>query len=102
MNTFSQGDIIRIRGFKNAFLVISKNAFIQHLQVFHVCPLLENLTPGPLHIPVSGIQGTKGVAVCEQLKLIDPEARSCSMLDRLPYPQVMEISDAVQGIFEYD
>jgi mRNA interferase MazF len=40
--------------------------------------------------------------VCEQIKLIDPGSRSCKRIDRLSYGQLMNISDALQGIFEYD
>lgn len=97
-----QGDIIKIGGFKSLFMIVSNNAFIQATGVFHVCPVLENVSDGPLHICIEGIKGTKGTVLCEQIKLIDPEARNCRRLDRLPYGTVMDISDALQGIFEYD
>ncbi len=102
MNDFSQGDIIRIVGFRNSFLVVSKNAFIQAARMFHVCPLLSYTSEGPLHIRVTGVDGTEGFVVCEQIKLIDPGSRSCKRNDRLSYGQLMNISDALQGIFEYD
>ena len=102
MNDFSQGDIIRIHGFTTPFLIISKNAFIRSTSMFHVCPFLTSPAPGPLHIPAKGIGSSSGVAVCEQIKLIDPASRSCRRVDRIPYPAIMDISDAVQGVFEYD
>ena len=102
MQDFSQGDIIKIQGFSSPFLIISKNAFINSTRMFHVCPFLSLLTAGPLHIPAKGNNGTSGFAVCEQIKLIDPSSRPCSRIDRLPYPMLMDISDALQGIFEYD
>ena len=102
MPAFSQGDIIRIHGFSSLFLIISKNAFIRSTGMFHVCPFLSSVSAGPLHIPADGTNGTSGIAVCEQIKLIDPASRSCFRLDRIPYPSVMDISDALQGIFEYD
>ena len=40
MNDFSQGDIVKIVGFRSSFLVVSKNAFIWAAHMFHVCPLL--------------------------------------------------------------
>ena len=40
--------------------------------------------------------------MAEQIKLIDPAARGCHRVDRLTYASVMDISDALQGIFEYD
>ena len=83
-------------------LVVSKNEFIKKTGVFHVCPLLENYAEGPLHIKVRGVKDTSGTAICEQLKLIDPSARSCKRIDRVPYHMIMNVSDAIQGIFEYD
>jgi mRNA-degrading endonuclease toxin of MazEF toxin-antitoxin module len=102
MTDLFQGDIININGFKDHFLIISNNAFIRAANVFHVCPFLKDVAPGPLHIQSVGINGTSGTAICEQIKLIDPAARGCHRVDRLTYASVMDISDALQGIFEYD
>ncbi len=98
MKSFYQGDIIKIQGFKNYFLIISKNSFINKTGVFHVCPILSPCSAGPLHIPVEKY----GTVICEQVKLIDPEERSCSQKGRITYGEIMDISDAVQGMFEYD
>ncbi|MGN0505133.1 MAG: AbrB/MazE/SpoVT family DNA-binding domain-containing protein [Lachnospiraceae bacterium] len=49
-----------------------------------------------------GKDKTTETAICEQVKLIDPSVRSCNRVDRLPYETIMNVSDAVQGIFEYD
>ncbi|MBR2121890.1 MAG: type II toxin-antitoxin system PemK/MazF family toxin [Lachnospiraceae bacterium] len=84
------------------FLIISSNAFIKAVGAFHVCPVLNDYPDGPLHIRITGQNGIAGTAICEQLKLIDPEARVCMKLDRIPYHSIMDISDAVQGIFDYD
>ncbi len=98
-----QGDIIEIDGFaKKQFVIVSKNAFIRATGVFHVCPLLKDVAKGPLHINVLGKNKTSGTIICEQIKLIDPAVRNCTRTDLLPYEQIMNVSDAVQGIFEYD
>lgn len=99
---FYQGDIIRISGFKNYFLIVSKNAFIKATNVFHICPVIEKYEDGPLHIAIVGNQKTSGTVICEQMKLIDPSVRACNKVDRISYDAVMNISDAIQGIFEYD
>ena len=83
MNDFSQGDIVKIVGFRSSFLVVSKNAFIRAAHMFHVWPLLSNATEGPLHIRAVGVEGTEGFVICEQIKLIDPNVRSCRRIDRL-------------------
>ena len=100
---YLQGDIIKIEGFNNAlFLIVSKNAFIKATGVFHVCPVMKNVNEGTLHIMICGIKKTSGTVICEQLKLIDPGARACSKKDYLSYRDIMNVSDAVQCIFEYD
>ena len=95
MNMFSQGDVIRIHGFQNLFLIVSTNTF-------HVCPVLKNIQEGPLHIKITGKNGEEGTVICEQIKFIDPEVRRCSKKDYLTYSSIINISDAIQGIFEYD
>ncbi|MBQ5376381.1 MAG: type II toxin-antitoxin system PemK/MazF family toxin [Lachnospiraceae bacterium] len=104
MTNFFQGDIIKIAGFdKRKFVIISKNAFIRATGVFHVCPLLKEKNDGPLHIIVLDNEtNTTGTAICEQVKLIDPAARACSKIGRIRYDDIMEVSDAIQGMFEYD
>ena len=102
MTDFSQGDIIKISNLKETMLIVSKNAFIRKTGVFHVCPVLEKYPEGPLHIKVCGINNTFGTAICEQIKLIDPSVRNCKRIDRIPYDMLMNVSDAIQGIFEYD
>ncbi len=103
MMDYSQGDIIKISGFTGRqFVIVSKNAFLRATGVFHVCPLVKGVSSGPLHIAVEGTEGTYGTVICEQIKLIDPKARGCARTDRLSYGQMMNVSDAVQGMFEYD
>lgn len=102
MNDFAQGDVIKISGYANEFIIVSKNAFIKATQAFHVCPVLEGYPDGPLHIPVIGKKQGTGTVICEQLKLIDPSVRNCSKVDYVSYDMIMNVSDALQGIFEYD
>ena len=103
MMELCQGDIIKINGFKKQrFLVVSKNAFIRATGMFHVCPMLDGIQDGPIHILVAGKNGETGTVLCEQIKLIDPISRGCNKIDYLSYADVMNISDVIQGIFEYD
>lgn len=102
MTELFQGDIIKINGFKSRFLIISKNSFIRATQVFHVCPILTDIGKGPLHIMIYGDKDETGIVACEHIKLIDPHARNCIKTDMISYDQMMNVSDAIQGIFEYD
>ena len=97
-----QGDIIKIKGLKSYFIIVSKNEFIKFTGCFHVCPIVNDCDPGPLHIAVKGQGGTIGTVICEQVKIIDPSVRACSKKDRVSYDFIMDIADAIQGIFEYD
>ena len=101
MKEFFQGDIIKISGYKNPFMIVSNNTFIRSTGMFHVCPLL-NVGEGPLHIYLKGKNETGGTVCCEQIKLTDPAVRACTKIDRISYEQIMNVSDALQGIFEYD
>ncbi len=103
MKEYFQGDIIKIAQYKKQlFVIISKNAFIKATGIFHVCPMIPEIPAGPVHIPVKGKNGEYGTVICEQVKLIDPNARLCNKVDYLAYDDIMNVSDAVQGIFEYD
>ena len=102
MQDFRQGDIIQINGFRQPFVIVSKNSYIKSTGMFHVCPFLTGIKEGPVHISGTGVKGIQGVAVLEQIKLIDPGARTISKTDWLSYRDIMEMSDALQGIFEYD
>ena len=103
MKEFRQGDIIKISGFsKQLFVVVSKNAFIRATGIFHVCPLFSGVDEGPVHIKVKGKTGEFGTVICEQIKALDTNARGCNRVDYLAYEDIMNVSDTVQGIFEYD
>ena len=103
MIDFCQGDIVHIDGFgRRNFVVVSKNAFIKALGAFHVSLMLPDISPGPLHISVVGKKGTNATVLCEQLKYIDPSVRTVRRVDSLKYEDIMNVSDAIQGIFEYD
>ncbi len=102
MKKFEQGDIIKMNGFSGKlFVIVSKNAYIKATGMFHVCPLI-NSTPDTTHIAISGKKNTTGVVACEHVKIIDPDQRICNHVDQLPYSDIMEVSDVLQGIFEYD
>lgn len=101
-NKYAQGDVIKIDGKKNLFLIVSNNTFIRYTGSFHICPLVTDADNGPLHIEVHTSKGFNGKAICEQLLLINPSNKSCSKCDDISYDQIMNISDAVQGIFEND
>lgn len=63
-------------------------------------PIIKNSTAGPLHIWMS-TEENEGYIQCEKLALLDMSFRGYKKVDRLPISEMVNISDAIQGIFEY-
>lgn len=101
-NKVSLGDIIRIGGKRNPFVVVSSNVFNANAIIFYVCPIVQDAEMGPFHVKIEGKNGTLGIAVCENVIPINPDSLTIKHEDHIPYAQVIEISDILQGIFEYD
>ncbi len=99
MEHFHQGDILRIEKIKYPVLVASKDFFNITGEIIG-CPIIKNSKPGPLHIWMS-TENTEGYIHCEKLTLLDLSIRGYKKTDRLPISEIMNVSDAIQGIFEY-
>lgn len=95
----SQGDILKVEGLQGLFLVVSKNTFNLTEQAI-LCPVATNLRPAALRIYVKGRE-TEGIAVCDQIKLIDLRRRGYSYRDQITQADIMNITDAIQGMFDY-
>ncbi|MCR5203981.1 MAG: type II toxin-antitoxin system PemK/MazF family toxin [Lachnospiraceae bacterium] len=95
----NQGDILIIGGIKEKILVVSKDFFNQSKEVIG-CPIFEKESKSPLHIFFEGLK-TKGYVHCEKLKLFDLQARSYTIADRIHMADIINITDAIQGIFDY-
>ena len=94
-----QGDIISVEKLKGYFLVVSKNFFNQTEQVI-LCPIVKDTYIDPLHIPVETSE-VQGIVMCEQLKLVDLRVRGFKVIDRICYADRIDITDAIQSIFDY-
>ena len=99
MNTVEQGDLLKISGLNYPVIVVSNNFFNQSGKAV-VCPILKNAIEGPLHIPLKD-SSIEGYVLCEQVRYVDLSARRYSRLTSSHYFDVMDISDAVMGIFDY-
>lgn len=99
MEILHQGDILKIEKIKHPVLVVSKDFFNTSGEIIG-CPIIEDSMSGPLHIWMS-TEETKGFVQCEKLALLDLTVRSHKKIDRLPMPELINVSDAIQGIFEY-
>lgn len=99
MNCLQQGDIIKIEKIKHPVLVVSKNFFNTSGQIIG-CPIMKDSISGPLHIWMQTDE-TEGYVQCEKITLLDLSIRGYKKIDRLPISDIIEISDAIQSIFEY-
>ena len=99
MKEVFQGDILHVEGVRGDIFVASTNRFNQTGMVIG-CPVFRDGEPGALHIEVNG-KDVHGIVACEQLKALDLSSRGYGKVDEVPIADIMEISDAVQGIFDY-
>ena len=99
MELLHQGDILKIEEIKPLVLVVSKDFFNTSGEIIG-CPIIRKSTPGPLHIWMA-TEENEGYIQCEKLALLDLSVRGYKKVDRLPISEIMNISDASQGIFEY-
>ena len=60
-------------------------------------PYYQAFYPGPLHIWMS-TENTEGYIHCEKLALLDLSIRGYKKTDSLPISEMMNVSDAIQGI----
>ena len=99
MEKVHQGDILKIERIKKPVLVVSKDFFNQTHEIIG-CPVYEKGEAGPLHIHISA-GDVDGYVQCEKIALLDLNVRGYSKLARIHYPDIINITDAIQGIFDY-
>ena len=99
MRRAEQGDLLRVSGFSRPILVVSTNFFNDSGSVI-ACPIVSNAAESPLHIPLKDGPAT-GFVLCEQVKYLDLNARRFSKLGEAHAFEIMDISDAIMGMFDY-
>ena len=99
MRTIEQGDLLRVGGLNYPVIVVSNNFFNESGKAI-VCPILQNVQEGPLHIRLKDCP-VEGFVLCEQVRFVDLAARRFSKLSETHYFDIMDISDAVMSMFDY-
>ena len=94
-----QGDILKVEKVKMPVLVVSKDFFNQTGEIIG-CPIYKNGEPGAPHIRIHTDELT-GYVQCEKMTLLDMNIRGYSKLDRIHMPEIIDITDAIQSIFDY-
>ncbi len=99
MRKAEQGDILKVVSMPYPFVVVSKNFFNDSGMVM-ACPIIPNAVPGPLRIRCNSA-ACSGYIYCEQVRLVDLNARRFSKVSSVPYGDLIDVVDAIQGIFDY-
>ena len=99
MSRVEQGDVIKVAGLNYPVMVVSNNFFNETGKAI-VCPIVKNAVEGPLHIRLKE-STVEGYVLCEQVRYVDLTVRRFSKLGDAHYYNVMDISDAVMGMFDY-
>lgn len=99
MEQLHQGDLLKIENIRHPVLVVSKDFFNSSGAVIG-CPVVKDSMAGPLHIWMS-VEDNEGYIQCEKLALLDLSVRGYKRIGRLPLAEMINISDAIQSIFEY-
>jgi len=94
-----QGDILKIDRIKLPVLVVSKDFFNRSGEIIG-CPVYDTGKTGALRIHIKTDE-IEGYVHCEKLTLLDLSVRGFSKLDSIRMDDVINITDAVQGIFDY-
>lgn len=99
MANVEQGDLLKVQGFAYPVIVVSNDFFNRSGRAV-VCPILQNAVEGPLHIRMKD-SPAEGYVICEQMRYVDLSVRRFSKLADTHCFDIMDISDAVMGIFDY-
>ena len=91
-----QGDVLKVEKIKDPVFVASKNFSGEIIG----CPILGESTESPLHIYVE-MDENKGYIQCEQMKMLDLRVRGYKIIDRVKMADVINVTDAIQSIFDY-
>ena len=99
MASIEQGGLLNVEGIQHPVIVVSNDYFNESGRAI-VCPILKKAAPGPLHIRLRETE-VDGYVLCEQVRYLDLTTRRFSKLSASHYFDIMDISDAVVGMFEY-
>jgi len=99
MMGYQQGDILKIEKIKYPVLVVSKNFFNASGEIIG-CPIYSVSSKSPLHIPVL-TEEVIGEVQCEKMALLDLTVRGYKKIDHIELTDIINITDAIQSIFDY-
>ena len=99
MVEYSQGDIIKIEGQKDAAFVVSKSFYNKSGQVL-ACPMVKDAKASPVTYEIDFEEKIYGV-LTDQVKKFDLSVRGSKKIGHAGMPDIMQVSDILQALFEY-
>ena len=99
MEKLHQGDIVLVERIKDPVLVVSKDYFNLSGEIIG-CVIFKNYTASPLHYYIEADE-FHGYVQCEKMALLDLNVRGYKKIGRIQMLDRMEISDIIQGVFDY-
>ena len=97
--TVHQGDVLKLGDFQIPVLVVSTD-FFNETEFVMACPVTKTGLESPLHIEIN-TQKVSGFVRCEDVKKLDTRTRGFSTIDHIDMASIIDITDTIQGIFDY-
>jgi mRNA-degrading endonuclease toxin of MazEF toxin-antitoxin module len=98
-----QGSILRVDGIKWPVIVVSNDHFNAIGEAI-VCPILDNIAPNAVHLPISFSSASgevNGLIACEHVRHVDLNVRRFSKLGSLLLSDYLDISDTLIALFDF-
>jgi len=82
-------------------LVLSNKTFNKFTSLALVCPITSNTKEFPFHVLLSNNK-TKGVVMCEQIKVVDFQARNITYKEKIQNDTYNEVIDIVKSFIDIE
>lgn len=99
MEKLHQGDIVLVERIKDPVLVVSKDYFNLSGEIIG-CVIFKKYTESPLHYYIESGE-FRGYVQCEKMALLDLNVRGYKKIGSIQMLDRIEISDTIQGMFDY-
>jgi mRNA interferase MazF len=89
------------QGARRLALVINNDSFSQITKTAAiVCPIAETDKDFPFYISLDDRTQTKGAVLCDQVKIVNVQARGFEFVEKAPHDIIFEVVDIVYGFIE--
>lgn len=80
-------------------LIVSNNDFSKYTGLYAVCPITSTMKAYPSHVKLDGRTNTHGMILCEQVRVIDLNARQAIKKEECPADILNQVLKIVKSIF---